>query len=192
VSEQEAVNGNNAQQLDLLSKILPEVISAFNKLDETGRQKLYRAVGTVFGFDLEATSRPTVSDRVGNASDRFSKEHPINPKEFLLRKQPRTDVERIACLAYYLTHYRDQLYFKTLDISKLNTEAAQIKLSNPASAVDNATNYGYLAQAARETKQISAPGEKYVEALPDREAARAAMANARPRKKSKRAKPEAS
>jgi len=47
----------------------------------------------------------------------------MSPKDFLLEKQPRTDVERIACLAYYLTHYRATPHFKTIDLSILNTEA---------------------------------------------------------------------
>jgi hypothetical protein len=95
-------------------------------------------------------------------------------------------------LAYYLTHYRDQQHFKTLDISKLNTEAAQIKFSNPVLSVNNAATMGYLAQASKGNKQISAPGEMFVAALPDRDAAQAAMANARPKRKSKRPTPEAS
>lgn len=94
-------------------------------------------------------------------------------------------MERVTCLAYYLTQYREQRYFKTLDISKLNTEAAQIKFSNPAKAVDNATSYGYLAPATKGNKQISAGGELFVDALPDRDAARAAMLNARPRRRAK-------
>ena len=47
-----------------------------------------------------------------------------SPKDFLFRKEPNTDVERVACLAYYLTHRRGTNHFKTIDISKLNTEAA--------------------------------------------------------------------
>ena len=131
---------------------------------------------------------PGAAIQVGSAvyRERFSKDRPISPKEFLLKKQPRTDVERVACLAYYLTHYRDQPFFKTLDISKLNTEAAQIKFSNPAKAVDNAAMLGYLAQATKGSKQISAPGELFVDALPDREAAQTAMASARPRRKNKK------
>ena len=101
------------------------------------------------------------------------------PKEFLLKKQPQSDVERVACLAYYLAHYRGQVHFKTGDISALNTEAAQRKFSNTAAAVGNATSYGYLAPAVKGMKQLSASGEIYVEALPDREAANAAMAHLR-------------
>ena len=71
-------------------------------------------------------------------------------------------------------------------MSKLNTEAAQAKLSNPSRAIDDATKAGYLVPATRGNKQISASGEKFVLALPDREAAKAAMANARPRRKARK------
>jgi hypothetical protein len=124
----------------------------------------------------------------GERTDRFSKEQSLSPKEFLLKKQPRSDVERVACLGYYLAHYRDQPSFKTFDISKLNTEAAQTKLSNAAYAVNNANKCGYLAPALKGMKQLSAIGEIYVEALPDREAAAAALAHARPKRTSKRKK----
>jgi len=97
-------------------------------------------------------------------------------------------VERIACLGYYLAYYRDQIHFKTFDISKLNTEAAQTKLSNAAYAVNNATKLGYLAPAIKGMKQLSAAGEMYVEALPDRDAASAAFSHSRPKRASKRKK----
>ena len=35
----------------------------------------------------------------------------MSPKDFLMEKAPNTDVERIACLAYYLTHYRSTPHF---------------------------------------------------------------------------------
>ncbi len=107
----------------------------------------------------------------------------------MFQKQPNTQIERVACLAYYLTHHRGTPHFKTTDISKLNTEAAQSKLSNVSHAVNDATRAGLLATAAKGTKQLSALGEKYVEALPDRAAAKAVgptMRGRRPRKKSNR------
>ena len=187
MSEREE-ESNSDVRLDLLSQVLPDVITAFRKLDNDGRQKLIRTVATLFGLESDVHSRATTAVQVGSAThqDRFSKDRPTSPKEFLFKKQPRTDVERVACLAYYLTHYRDQPFFKTLDISKLNTEAAQLKFSNPAKAVDNATMLGYLAQATKGNKQISAPGELFVDALPDRDAAQAAMSSARPRRRSKK------
>jgi hypothetical protein len=102
-----------------------------------------------------------------------------------LEKQPRSDVERVACLGFYLTHYRDLPEFSSLDISKLNTEAAQRKLTNVAYAVNNATQYGYLAPAGKGMKQMSAEGERYVQLLPNYDGAKESMASARRKRKSK-------
>jgi hypothetical protein len=104
----------------------------------------------------------------------------------LLEKQPRTDVERIACLAYYLTHYRDTPHFANIDLAKLNTEAAQPKFSNTAYSANNALYQGYLAAAAKGQKQLSAAGEQFVRALPDRDAAKTAMSLAKPRRPPKK------
>ena len=103
-----------------------------------------------------------------------------------MEKKPVTDLERITCLAYYLTHYRGTAHFKTLDLSKLNTEAAQIKLANAANAVENASATGLLVPAGGGKKQLSAVGELYVQALPDRQAAKEAIAHARPRRRNRR------
>jgi len=118
----------------------------------------------------------------------FADSAELSPKDFLFRKQPQTDVERVACLAYYLTHYRETRHFKTVDISLLNTEAAQVKFSNAAYAVVNATNTGLLVPAGKGAKQLSAQGERYVEALPDRAAAKDILANARRRRARKASK----
>ena len=72
-------------------------------------------------------------------------------------------------------------HFKTLEISKLNTEAAQLKFSNAAFSVTNAANAGLLAPAGKGNKQISAIGERVVDALPDREASKAALQTLRRR-----------
>ena len=106
----------------------------------------------------------------------------------MFQKQPLTDVDRIACLAYYLTFYRDTRHFKTIDLSKLNTEAAQIKFSNTAFAVVNAHNSGLLVAAGKGFKQLSALGERYVEALPNRDLAKEVFANVRIRRGRKLAK----
>jgi len=110
----------------------------------------------------------------------------LTPKQFLHEKQPQTDIERVVCLAYYLTHYRDTPHFKTLDISKLNTEAAQIKLSNATMAVNNTSTKGLITIASKGSKQISAYGEEYVTALPDRDAAKKIIAKMNSRKRKKR------
>ena len=59
-------------------------------------------------------------------------------------KDPLTEVERVACLAYYLTHYQEMPRFKNVDISRLNTEAATTD-ANPAVTINNAMRDGFFA-----------------------------------------------
>jgi hypothetical protein len=174
--------------------IVKAVMDELAGLTSEEQQNIINTVSTFYGLHspppstghakTAATGTTTpVSHSVGGG---FSEDRDISPKEFIMQKQPRTDVERVACLAYYLTHYRNTPHFKTVDISKLNVEAAQSKMSNPAMAVDNATKTGYLAVATRGNKQISAPGELFVQALPDREAAKAAMATGKRKKRARK------
>lgn len=181
---------------------------AFNKcadaiepLSHEARIRLFRILTTHFDIpsaqETQAAPRfPTGATWPGASTtaptpSSFSEDRSLSAKQFMIMKKPLTDVERVACLAYYLTHYREQPYFKTLDLSKLNTEAAQVKFSNAAKAVDNASTKVYLSQAGGGKKQLSAHGELYVQALPDREAARAAMAHARPRRRVNKPKDDA-
>jgi hypothetical protein len=112
----------------------------------------------------------------------------MSAKEFLLEKQPKTDVERIACLAYYLTHYRGSPHFKTTDLSMLNTEAAQPKFANTTYSSNNAVKMGYLVPSTKGQRQLSAIGERFVRALPDREAAKAAIEVIRRKPRAKRSR----
>jgi len=166
------------QELEALNAIF----QVLNGLDEESRRRVFQTVGTYyqFGFSVQPSALEDVP------AGRFSEDRSMSPKIFMMQKQPTTDVERVACLAYYLTHYREIPYFKTLDVSKLNTEAAQPKFSNAAVAMENATKMGYLVPATKGNKQLSASGEVFVQKLPDREAARAAMAAYRPRRKARK------
>ncbi len=95
------------------------------------------------------------------------------PKEFVRTKDPKSDVQRVACLAVYLTHSRETAKFKSADLSALNTEAAGPSINMPRAA-NNATNQNrYLAPAGGGQRQITALGEDVVNALPDQEAVRA-------------------
>ena len=107
------------------------------------------------------------------------------PKQFLKLKMPKTDVQRIACLAHNLTQARSQPHFKTLDLTKLNTDAGGTPFSNASLAVGNATSLSkFLGSVGQGKKQITALGEDVVAALPDQEAVKAVLATHRkPRKK---------
>jgi len=108
------------------------------------------------------------------------------PKEFMRVRDPKSDVQRVACLAFYLTNYRETPEFKSTDLTALNTEAAGPRI-NTSRAVNNATNQNqYLAAAGRGRKQITALGEDVVNALPDQEAVKAAEAKGAKPKRRKR------
>lgn len=159
-------------------------------LDDAERLRVLRTVATYFDLPLAGagSSGPSMSQPISGRSGKigrepvFSGHQPISPKEFLRQKEPKTDVERAMCLAYYLAHFRDAPHFKTADIAKLNTEAAQRKFANTAYTINNAATTGYFVAAPAGQKQLSSMGEQYVEALPDRQAAKAVVERSRPRK----------
>ena len=177
-----------------------DVIDRLADFDNETRLRVFRKALGFFELDIVPTTTPArhaQSDRdkvpslqspANGGAPHFGDRAELPPKEFVFQKQPRTDIERVACLAYYLTHYRDTRRFKTIDLSKLNTEAAQTKFSNTAFAVVNATNAGLLVVGEKGSKQLSKDGELYVEALPDRDKAKEVMANARIRRRRKSAK----
>jgi hypothetical protein len=187
-----AHEGNPAQELTALQTI----IGALQVLDADAQQRIFSAAATFLQLEQRVRDVPRESSTSkleqpasGHSYPEFANGMPMSPKEFLLQKQPRSDVERIAVLAFYLMHYRDTPHFKTLDLSKLNTEAAQPKFSNAANSANNAVKQGYIVPSIKGSRQLSAPGERFVTALPDREAARQAMNTGRPRRRTRRARP---
>lgn len=175
------------------AQALSTIIEVLGRLDDSSRTRVLKSVLSFYHNSAEIaadTTTPRAESPTQTSRPSFSENLAPSPKQFLFEKQPQTDVERIACLAYYLTHFRDMPHFRTLDLAKLNTEAAQPKFSNTAYSANNAANSGYLAAATKNTRQISAAGEQFVMALPDRAAAKAAMLVARKRALSRRKKAE--
>lgn len=167
-----------------VAEVLNAVIQKMSELDEQDRGRVLTSVATFFRHELQpAPAQPTSASSSQPAMrPNFSDDRAPSPKDFLFQKQPKTDVERIACLAFFLTHFRDMPHFKTIDLAKLNTEAAQIKFSNTAYATNNAIKSGHLALASKGLKQITAWGEQFVSALPDRDAAQKILSQLRHRR----------
>jgi hypothetical protein len=178
-----------AKQGDRDAVVLGRLIAELSAVSDDSRRRLIETICIFFriafpetpsALDDARSIRPSGSSPNAPLSAspnpfRFSEPESTTPKEFMLRKSPTTDVERVACLAYYLTHFRSLPHFKTKDLSDLNTEAAQRRFSNAAFAVVNATNCGFLVPSVKGCKQLSAAGEQFVQALPDRDAAREAF-----------------
>jgi hypothetical protein len=172
---------------------LSQILELLEGFEADQRRRMLQTISTYFDH---APSRPSGDPKALDISSLnlhrsvgipFSEKTDISPKDFLMQKQPKTDVERIACLAFYLTHYRATPHFKTTDLNVLNIEAAQPKLSNPAKSASNATTCGYLAAAGGDKRQLSGQGEQFVLALPDREAARNVMVRRPVRSRSSKA-----
>lgn len=174
---------------------LQTVITALQPLNIEARQRILAAVSTFLRTRIPSGPASRTDPAVGHSPattpepPAYSNNAAMSPKEFLIDKQPRTDVERIACLAFYLTHYENMSSFKTLDLSKLNTRAAQPKFANAAQAAKNAVLSGYLVPSSAGQRQLGAAGEQFVRALPDRDAAKSAMSAARPKRRPRPKKP---
>ena len=164
------------------------ILSVLSDFDEKDQKHILASVSNWLqisdlvpqvALSQKATSIPNASQSIAN----ISLESDISPKEFLVEKEPESNAERVACLAYYLTHYRDTPHFKTGGIDALNTEAAQPKFSNPTVAVNNASRDKLLVASGKGTKQLSAMGEQFVLALPNREQAKNILKKMRPKRK---------
>ena len=172
-------------------QVLTEVLTALKKLDHEGQERMIQTICTFLKLTPASHKagpppQSSYSSHTFSRPGSFSEDRSMSAKDFMTDKKPRTDVEKVVCLAYYLTHYANTPHFQTVDISKLNTEAAQIKFSNAAVPVNNAAQGGYLVPAPHGKKQISAAGERFVQALPDRDAAKKVMDNVRPRRSSRK------
>ena len=122
---------------------LRNIIELLSGLDKDSQARVLRTVSTFFATEPNSpsTSYDQLSLDPEHAGNAFSNREDLTPKDFLAAKEPRSDVERVACLAFYLSHYRETPHFKTAEISKLNTEAAQPKLSNTAHTVSNSPSH---------------------------------------------------
>lgn len=178
-------NTNSVNEAEVLQKM----IAGLSPLDDEARLRLLDTVARF--FDLPSGgSRPRSTALQAQRGTESSADDDgedtaldsLSPKTFLMEKNPHTLVDRVVCLAYYLTVHRDQRYFKTFDISKLNSEAAQGKFSNSAQSVADSTKAGFLVVASHGNKQLSALGEQYAKALPDKEEARAVVKRMKPRR----------
>jgi|ERR1017187_3190195 hypothetical protein len=163
------------------------ILHALETFDEAQQRFVIKTVTDRLGLSI-ATNPPqggaTPASQTGAAPSSGSLDGQT-AKQFLKAKLPKTDVQRIACLAYYQTNGKKQPHFKTEDLTNLNTEAGGIRLSNASQAVSNAQHQnGFITSAGSGKCQITTIGEDLVDALPDQAAVKIVLAKHRkPRKK---------
>lgn len=162
------------QELEALGKVL----SALEPLTSDQMKFVLKTAADRLGFNIpmKATGQPQGADGalIGSMAEEARPNDEnlsitnMTPKAFIKAKQPDSDVLRATCLAYYLTHARNQVHFKTEDIVALNTEAAYQNFGNALKTVNNAmARSRFLAPAGSGKKQITTHGEDVVNALPD-------------------------
>jgi hypothetical protein len=109
--------------------MVSRIIELLEPLAPEDREHVLRTVATWFRVGPSAQSESHLSSLAGPAKsledEKFSNRPVLSVKDFIFEKNPATEVERMACLAYYLTHFKDTPHFKTVDITHLNTDAAQ-------------------------------------------------------------------
>lgn len=196
---QQMANDRNSDEQALYSAFR-DIADVLLPLKQDLRVRAHAMVGAFLGFSSTSSTPPEADVSPPADADRPAPrrgppptrptsrgEHPT-PKDFLAQKRPNTDTERVACLAYYLTHYRATPHFKTIDINNLNGEASRRNFGNSAYAVNNAVQTGYLSSVSRGMKQLAKDGERYVDALPDRAAAKATFRSRKTKRKQGRKK----
>jgi hypothetical protein len=184
-------NENGGEPLDFGQELeaLGAILKALGPLSEEARKFVLRTASDRLGI---ASVLDTPKDRSGSVSNTNSTPQSgglegTSPKDFLRAKRPLTELQRIVCLAFYLTNALGKRHFKTQDLTALNTEAAGGKFSNASMTVQNATTQShFLAPGPKGTKQITPLGEEYVEALPDQDAAKTVVLSHRPSSTRKR------
>lgn len=166
-------------------------LAALEDLDPEGRARALNWLASALNVNLKTTKTGTAEEEdPGNGGGGHAGVDPTvdDPKAFLANKNPETDIERIACLAYYLSKHNDQRTFSTKDLTELNLSAAGRQIGNPSqAAADAVRKRGFLAAAGGGRRQITRVGEEVVEALPDREKVKA-VTDKIPRKKRRKAK----
>jgi len=159
---------------------LKVVVETLQELETNEKQWVLQSAASLWSVSVQAlTPSLRASPLAGGASGNGSHVPPAvgdvaNAKAFMKAKDPKSDLQRVAVLAYHLTNGKATPTFKTRQITAANTEAKGPKF-NTTRAIENAsrTPVGYLSSIGKGEKQITAHGEEIVEALPDQEAVKA-------------------
>jgi hypothetical protein len=176
---------------------LVAVVDALEPLNDADRQWVLQSAANKFSVAIQQAAgsagggagggQPGTAGNSGGGAQTPIKQ--LDAKTFMKNKNPNSETQRVACLAYYLNHASDVQAFKTADITKLNKDARGPDF-NATRAIDNASRAtcGFLSAIGKGQKQLTAFGEEIVEALPSQEAVRELEATRKPGKRAGKGK----
>lgn len=111
--------------------------------------------------------------RISKLEDLFrlkpeSFEKPLSPKEFILSKKPKDDVQMTLVLGYYLEKHRGLLAFNTKDLENAFREAKENVPDNINYKVVRNIEKGHMMESKEKKDNLkawnlTASGEKFVE-----------------------------
>jgi hypothetical protein len=161
------ISSSDSEDYQMELDALGAVLKALGPLPENAREFVVRTA--VARLRISSSTSERKGEYVESPTRDAKPGHPAGvlygttPKEFLRVKRPASELQRMVCLAFYLTHAHNKPHFKTQDLTALNAEAAGGKFSNPSATVRNATSQSaFFAPGPKGTKQITALGEDYV------------------------------
>src|SRR4051812_46797595 len=98
---------------------LGSVLKALTPLSDDAKSFVFRTAAERLGISCVVSTRPANSSASGDdqvTSSQLSEITEMKPKAFLKSKRPLSELQRMVCLAYYLTHVQNKPHFKTQDL----------------------------------------------------------------------------
>lgn len=157
---------------------LVAVLKALGPLNEPDRQWVLQSAAARWSLQLQGSASGGAAGGglagAGNngagAADAQAAIAKKDARAFMRAKRPATDMQRVACLGYFLVHTTNKPGFTSKEIGQANTESGGTSINLPR-ALDNATRTAkYLANRGVKEKQLTTLGEDIVDALPDQTA----------------------
>jgi hypothetical protein len=173
------------------------VVKALEPLAEADRQWVLQSAASRWsvtvlgpatspgGISPNAVGGPNLRAGGAAAADVESAIAKQDARAFIRIKRPTTDVQRVACLGYFLAGTTRNPGFSSKDVTKAHTDSGGSKI-NMTRALDNATRSAkYLSNRGPKEKQLTTLGEDIVVALPDQQAVKEIESSAKGRGKAR-------
>jgi len=153
---------------------LAEISAKINEMLETldspeERIRVLQSSMTLYGGALvQASAKPSVDNGTGTPLSAD-----ITEQDFFSEKQPKTSAEKLAVAARYREIRMGENTHSSKEMREFFSTAREDFVGNYGRDIDNARNRGFFTKKGkqRDTAVLSAYGQKFVDALPDRAAA---------------------
>ena len=151
---------------------LVSVIKALEPLTDVDRQWVLQAASSRWNLKLPAASGGAAANASSEALRSATQtQTPLEGKvrEFIRAKKPTSDVQRVACLIYFLAKTTNKEGFISKEINQAHIDSGGSKINLPR-ALDNATRRSkFISNRGGKEKQLTPLGEDIVDALPDQQ-----------------------